>query len=402
MGAFRYQALDARGRTRRGLIEADGPRQARQRLREQGLVPLAVEAEAAPTPGGGTRRDALGGADLVLAMRQLATLARAAVPVGEALAIAAAQSEGRRARAVLLGVRARIREGQSLAAALAAYPRAFPRIVQATVAAGERTGRLAEVLERLADYLEHRRQVRQRLALALLYPSLLVTVAFLVTALLVTYVVPQVVQVFVDMGQALPWATRLLIAISDAARDRGPAAALATAAALAAAAAALRRPAPRRAFDALLLRLPLLGRVLRGVQAARFARTFSILAASGVPALEAMGLAAQVLGNRPMREAVETAAARVREGSPIHEALARSGLFPPLLVHLVASGEGSGELERMLERAAAALERETETQIGLALGLLEPALILLMGGLVLFVVVAVLLPLFELNQLVGP
>ncbi|RMD79147.1 MAG: type II secretion system protein GspF [Gammaproteobacteria bacterium] len=406
MGAFAYRALDPRGRERRGVLEADTPRQVRQLLRERGWAPLAVEAirgEGEPAPGRaarGGRRWRLGAAELALLTRQLATLVRAGLPVEEALQALARQADKPRTQSLILGVRARVLEGHSLAAALGAFPRVFPDLYRATVAAGEESGHLDAVLERLADYTESRQDLRQRTLLALLYPALVVGVSLLVVGLLMVQVVPQIVQVFQGLGQELPWLTRALIALSEAVRQQGAWWLAGLALALLGARALLRRPAWRRRWHALLLRLPLVGRLLRGLEAARFARTLAILAGSGVPVLQALRIAGAVVGNLPMREAVEEAARRVREGSALHAALEAQGLFPPLMVHLIASGEASGRLEAMLERAAATQERELEVLTGTLTELLGPVLILLMGGLVLAIVLAILLPIFDLNRLV--
>jgi len=411
MGAFAYRALDGRGRERRGVLEADTPRQVRQMLRERGWAPLAVEAiagegrpEARRAAGGPRRRPGrrwrLKPAELALLTRQLATLVRAGLPVEEALQALARQAEQPRVQSLVLAVRARVLEGHSLAAALGEFPRVFPDLYRATVAAGEESGHLDAVLERLADYTEGRQDLRQRTLLALLYPALVVGVSLLVVGLLMVHVVPQIVQVFQGLGQELPWLTRVLIALSEAVRQQGLWWLGILALGLLGARALARRPAWRRRWHALLLRLPLAGRLIRGMEAARFARTLAILAGSGVPVLEALRIAGAVLGVLPMREAVEDAARRVREGASLHAALQAQGLFPPLMVHLIASGETSGRLEAMLERAAATQERELEVLTATLTELLGPVLILVMGGLVLAIVLAILLPIFDLNRLV--
>lgn len=401
MGAYEYTALDGDGRERKGLLEGEGPRQVRQRLREQGLSPLevteAAERERRPRAGG---RGGIGATDLAVATRQLATLVRSGLPLEEALRTVARQVERPRVQGVLLAVRSRVMEGHSLAAGLADFPRVFPDLYRATVAAGEQSGHLDVVLERLADFTERRQQLRQKFMLALFYPALLTLVAVVVVIALLTYVVPEVVRVFENIGQQLPWLTRTLIALSEFLRGNGLLLLIGLAALVAAGVLALRRPAVRHATHLLLLRLPLSGRLIRGVNTARFARTLSILAASGVPVLEALRIAAGVLGNLPMRAAVEETAARVREGGGISRALERSGFFPPMTVQLIASGEHGGNLEEMLERAADHQERELETLVAALMGLFEPLLILVMGAVVLVIVLAILLPIFELNQLV--
>jgi general secretion pathway protein F len=405
MGAFEYVALDAGGRQRKGVLEGDTARQVRQVLRERGLMPLSLE-EVAQRERRQERtplllRRGISATDLALLTRQLATLSRSGLPLEEALTTVAEQSEKGRTQSLLLGVRSRVLEGHSLAAGLGDFPAAFPELYRATVAAGEQSGHLDVVLERLADYTENRQVMRQKISLALFYPALLTLVAVLVTVALLTYVVPQVVQVFENVGQQLPLLTRSLIALSDFLRAWGVWLLLGLVLVVVGFARTLRRPAARTAFHRFLLRLPLIGRLTRGLNTARFARTFSILSASGVPVLEGMRISAQVLSNLPMRDAVVEAADRVREGSSIRHALEHSRLFPPMTLHLIASGESSGKLEEMLDRAASNQERELETLIAALMGAFEPLLLIGMGGMVLLIVIAILLPIFDLNQLVG-
>ncbi|MCS4502979.1 type II secretion system inner membrane protein GspF [Arhodomonas aquaeolei] len=404
MAAYEYTALDTAGREHGGVLEGDSPRQVRQQLRERGWLPVAVEEvrerrERGAGLAGGRAR--IRTAELVLFTRQLATLVGSGTPLEEALRTVARQSERPAVRRVVTGIRARVVEGHPLAAGIAAFPRVFSELYRATVAAGEQTGHLDIVLERLADYVEKRQQMRQRVQQALIYPLALVVISIGVVTLLLTYVVPKVTRVFADTGQALPALTRGLIATSGFLRDWGWALLLVLAAAAVIFSLSLRRPAFRRRVHASLLRLPLVGRLTRGLNTARFARTFSILMGSGVAVLEALRISAGVIANLPMREAVADAASRIREGTGIAPALEASGQFPPMTVHLVASGEGSGNLEGMLERAAASQEREIDGLIGTLLALFEPLLIVVMGGIVLVIVLSIMLPIFELNQLVG-
>jgi general secretion pathway protein F len=316
------------------------------------------------------------------------------------LGAVARQAERTRLSGLLLAVRTRVLEGHTLATALSDFPQVFPELYRATVAAGEQSGHLDVVFERLADYTEARQQMRQKVSLALFYPLLLTGVAVLIVAGLLTYVVPQVVQVFASLNQQLPALTRGLIALSEFLQRHGWVILMALAVGAVAWIQALRRVGFQRRVHQVLLRLPLLARLVRGTNTARFARTFSILMASGVPVLEALRISSQVLSNLPMREAVEQAATRVKEGTSLQKAISASGYFPPMTVQLIASGEASGRLENMLERAAVQQERETETLIAALLGVFEPVLILLMGGVVLVIVLAILLPIFDLNQLV--
>lgn len=403
MAAFQYAAMDKRGRTRRGLLEGDTARQVRQQLRERGLTPVEVDEVTGREQRGGGHRQwgmRIGATELALVTRQLATLVSSGFPLEEALGSVARQAGGKRLSSLLLAVRTRVLEGHTLATALSDFPRVFPELYRATVAAGEQSGHLDVVFERLADYTEARQQMRQKIGLALFYPLLLTSVAILIVAGLLTYVVPQVVQVFASIGQQLPLLTRSLIAVSDFLRTYG----LLLVGALAALALGfgygMRRPGFRRPMHRLLLRLPLIARLIRGINTARYARTFSILMASGVPVLEALRISSQVISNLPMHEAVEQAAVRVKEGASLHTAINESGYFPPMTVQLIASGEASGRLETMLERAAVQQERETETLIAALLGIFEPVLILSMGVVVLTIVLAILLPIFDLNQMV--
>ena len=404
MGAFEYTALDSSGREKKGVIEGDAPRQVRQQLRDQGLMPLEVQ-EVAQRETVGRKRSTLfkrgiSPTDLALITRQLATLVRAALPLEECLRAVAQQTDRPRLQSMLLAVRSRVMEGHTLASGLGDFRHIFPELYRTTVEAGEQSGHLEGVLERLADYTENRQQMRQKIQLAVFYPALLTIVAILVVGGLMTYVVPQVVQVFDNIGQDLPPLTIGLIAVSDFMRSNGILILVSLTAAAVAFTYLLRIEDNRRRFHRLKLSLPLVGKLEQGLNTARFARTFSILTASGVSVLEAMRISAQVMSNVPMREAVAEAAARVREGAGIAASLERSGYFPPMTVHLIASGETSGKLEEMLERAAINQEREIETMIAAVLGLFEPLLILLMGGVVLIIVLAILLPIFDLNQLV--
>ncbi len=400
MAAYEYEALDARGRTRRGVAMGDGPRQVRQQLRAEGLTPLRLQPVREGRGGGGRRRGRISSSDLAVVTRQLATLLTSGLTVEESLGALVAQSEGARLRRVLSGVRALVMEGASLTEAIGAYPDAFPGIYRASVMAGEQSGRLGEVLERLAGYIEARELLRQRVGLALVYPVILVVVAFAIVMFLFTYVMPKVLRVFEDSGQALPLLTRAFVAMTDAVQHYGPWALLFLLAAGLALGAWLRLPGPRLRFHALLLRLPGIRRLSRGLNTARMARTLAIMVGSGVPLLGAMEAAAGVLSNRVLRGALEAAAAEVREGVSLHRALARGGHFPPVLVQMVASGEASGRLGEMLEKAALTQERELEGRVAVLVGILEPLMILVMGAIVLLIVLAILLPIFDINQLI--
>ncbi len=404
MSAFEYKALDGSGQQHKGVLEADTPRQIRQQLRDKGWTPLAVvevqQREAKQRKSFSLLKTGLNPADLSLITRQLATLVHSGTPIDEALQAVSRQSEKPRLGNMLLAVRSKVKEGHPLAAAMADFPHAFDDLYRATVDAGEQSGHLDAVLERLADYTENRHALRQKFQLALIYPVLIAIVAVVVVVGLVAFVVPKVVAVFEGMGQELPLLTRGLIGLSDFLQNNWILLLSFIVIAIVVASWLLRREGPKRQFHKLLLHLPLVSRLVRGMNTARFARTFSILASSGVPVLEAMSISAEVVTNLPMRSAVDEAARRVREGTAINKALDNSGYFPPMTVHLIASGEASGNLDEMLERSASAQEREMETLLGVLMGFFEPMMILFMGGTVLVIVLAILLPIFDLNQLV--
>ncbi len=401
MGAYEYSALDERGHRKRGVLQGDTARQIRQLLRDRGLSPLAVEpvGESAGFAAFGFRRG-LSTAEAALILRQLASLTGAGIALEEALATVAEQAERTAAKRILVALRARVMEGHSLSHAMAEFPRAFPNLVRATVAAGEQSGHLDRVLERLADYSESREQLGRKVLLAVLYPAIVTAVAIATVVGLLAYVVPQVVSMFDSLDASLPPLTRVLIATSGFLQSWGRTLAVVVLLTPAAAWFALRAPAVRRRWHRAVLAMPVAGRTIRALNTARFTRTLSILTASAVPLLDALRIAAGVMGNVPMREAVLRAQARVREGTSLNQALAVTGLFPPMVTRLIASGEKSGELEDMLERAADQQDREVTNTIAVLMGILEPALILIVGALVLTIVLAILLPIFQMNQLI--
>ena len=404
MAAFEYTALDGAGRERRGLLEGDTARQVRQLLRDQQLLPVTVteveQTEARRSKARFVIGRGISSADLAMLTRQLATLSKAGLPLEEALLAVSQQTEKPRVAGIVSGVRARVLEGRSLADGLAAFPQAFPEIYRSTVSAGEQSGKLDNVLDRLADYTENRQALQSRVRNALVYPVLLTVVCVVIVSLLLGYVVPEVVNVFRTGKQVLPLLTRVLIAMSDGFRKWWWLIFLGIGAVTWGFRRWLDNPLNRRRYHRSLLTLPIIGRVVRGVNAARFARTLSILTASSVPVLDALRISGEVVANLPMRDAVAEAAIKVREGAPIARSLGASKLYPPMLIHLVASGETSGELETMLERAANNQEREMDGIVNTAVNILGPAMILVMGGFVLLIVLALLLPIFQLNQLV--
>ena len=404
MGAYQYVAFDANGKERKGVLEGDTPRQVRALLRERELHP--IEVTEVETQERSRRREfsirrKVSALDLALLTRQLATLTRAGLPLEEALQAVSEQTERPRLKSIILGVRAKVLEGHTLAAGLDDFPNAFPVIYRSTVAAGEQAGRLDTVLERLADYTESRHNLRQKISHALIYPVVLTSVAFTIIVLMLVYVVPKVVGVFETTGQTLPLLTRALISLSTFLQNWWFLVVAGIVAVVVGINRLLSREGPRRRYHRWLLKLPVFGRVSRGLNTARFTRTLSILSSSGVPVLEAMSISGSVVTNLPMRDAVEEATVRVREGGSIGSSLAQSKLFPPMSIHLISSGEASGELESMLERAASHQENEMDSLLGALLSTLEPALIIVMGLMVLAIVMAVLLPIFQMNELVA-
>ncbi len=412
MAAFDYIALDAKGKELKGIVEGDGAKQVRQLLRDKGLMPLEITESSKAAQGkqrsGKTSslnkplflQRSISSTELALLTRQLATLIQAALPLDETLSAVADQTDKPRIKSMLYAIRSRVLEGHSLAVGLADYPKVFPELYRATVDAGEQSGHLDTVLERLADYTESRQEIQGKVRQALIYPAFLSLFAVAIVVFMMTSIVPQVVSVFEDTGQELPGLTLTLIAMSDFVVDYGLFMLVIIVAAFVGFQMALTRPAFVMKYHMFLFRLPIIQRLVRGLNAALFTRTFSILSGSGVTVLDAMKISAKVVANLPMREAILQATDRVREGTGIKNALEHSKLFPPMTLQLIASGENSGKLEEMLERASMQLEREQVTLIAYIVGILEPVIILAMGLMVLMIVLGILLPIFDLNSLV--
>jgi general secretion pathway protein F len=400
MEAFQYEALDAAGRTVSGVLQADTPRQARTQLRTQGLLPSMIGPVHARERARQVWARGISSAELSLVTRQIATLLASGLTMEQSLNALIEAATEPMTREVLTGVKTEVTAGLSLARALGAYEKSFPDFYRALVHGGEESGALPTVLQHLADYLDARQAMKQKTGLALLYPILVTVVAIMIVTGLLVYVVPQIVGVFQQSRQSLPLLTRALIGLSDFLRATWPYLVAIIVAGAAAARMALRRDAARRRWHVLLLRMPWLGPLIRGVNTSRFASTLAILVGGGVPLLSALNSGARVMTNMVMKQAIERAIERVREGASLARALGETRAFPPLLIHLVSSGEASGKLEQMLERAAHLETQALERRLAVFLTLLEPAMILVMGGIVLLIVLAILLPIIEINQLV--
>jgi general secretion pathway protein F len=403
MGAFEYVALDPAGKESKGLLEGDTPKHVRQILRERNLLPVQVSEVAqkeAKRQSSFSLRRGISPGELALVTRQLASLSQSGLPLEEALLAVSQQNDQPRTKSILLGVRGKVMEGHTLADGLAEFPQAFPELYRATIAAGEQSGHLDIVLERLADYTESRQELRQQVRNAMIYPIALVVMSVAIISFMLATVVPKIVSVFENTSAELPGLTRGMITASDFLRDHWLALLIALGAAIYGMWWLLQKDGPRRRYHSILLATPITGQLTRGINTARFTRTFSILAGSGVPILEAMKIAAEVVENLPMRDAVNDAAIRVREGGSISKSLETSKLFPPMMIHLISSGEAGGRLEEMLTRAADGQEREVNGLIAALLGILQPLLIIIMGGVVLTIVLAILLPIFEINNLI--
>jgi general secretion pathway protein F len=405
MTAYRYRALNPEGKLGRGVLEGDSERQVRSQLRGQSLRPVEVAVANRPEPVGRSwriplLRSGISAGDLALLTRQLATLVQANLPLDEALQAAAQQNRSARIKGTLLQVRSRVAEGHTLAYAMGEFPQVFGEMYRAMVKAGEHAGFLGPVLTQLADYTEQRQYTSQKLKMAMIYPFILIGVAIAVVVALMVFVVPELVGMFAHTGHELPLLTRGLIATSDFLQDYGLWLFVGLAAMVFGVRALLRNRQRRLRWHRFLLRVPGLSRLVIALDTARFASTLSILMASGVPLLEALRIAGQVLTNLVLQENTAEVAEMVQEGSSLNRALQQSGHFPPMMVHMVASGEASGELETMLQRSATNQERELEMTLGTMMSLFEPLMVVFMGGMVLLIVLAVLLPIFNLNTMV--
>jgi general secretion pathway protein F len=405
MPAFRYEAVDVGGATRKGVVNADSARSARADLRSQGLTPLVVDAIAAQLDAAGVARsrgfgERLSQVELALFTRQLASLLEAGLPLEQAFTALLEQAERAYVRDLVASIRSEVMGGASFSDALSRHPRDFAEIYRALVASGEQIGQLSRVLSRLADYIERSNALIQKVRLAFIYPGIVTVVAFAIVIFLLTYVVPQIVSVFANTKQALPLLTVMMLAVSNFVRAYGIYVAIVAIGGFWLWRRALRNPELKRRFHSWLLTAPIYGKFERSMNTARFASTLAITTGSGVPILRALDTSRDTLSNVAMKELVEEASASVREGVSLARALSAQKHFPPMLIHMIRAGEITGELPAMLDRAASAQQADLERRALTIAGLLEPALILAMGVVVLLIVLAVLMPIIEINQLV--
>lgn len=406
MAAFDYQAVDHRGKNKKGVIEGDTPRQVRSMLRDQGLIPTEVTPSLQKSKQNATRTrfgssNKTSATELALITRQLATLVESGLPLEESLLAVAEQCDKNSLKSMIMAVRTKVTEGYGLSESMAEFPQVFSDLFRAMVAAGEKSGHLDKVLNRLADYTEQRQQLRSQMIQALVYPIIMTVVAIGVIVILLTKVVPQIVGQFEHMGANLPQSTQFLIASSDFLQSYGLYLVIFFALLAAAFKKMLQKPSFKLAFHQRLLTLPIIGKVARGLNTARFARTLSILTASAVPLLESMQISGEVLDNLHIKRKVKESADKVREGSSLRVSLEQTKLFPPMMLHMIASGEKSGQLEHMLARAADNQDREFEAIMNISLKALEPAIMVSMAGVVLFIVMAILQPILQLNTMIG-
>ncbi len=405
MAAFEYKALDAKGKTVKGVIEAETARSARQLLREKALVPVLIEEtkakEKRAQSSGLSFQRGISTNELSLLTRQLSTLVTATMPLEECLKAVAEQTEKPRLKNMLTSVRSRVVEGYTLSDSLADYPYVFDQLFRAMVAAGEKSGHLGPVLERLADYVENRQAIKSKLTQAMVYPTVLTVAAVAIVSFLLATVVPDIVGQFISTGAELPGMTKVLLAASDFVTNWGALVVAVIVVSIVIFKAMLKNDKYRLAWDRKILSMPIVGNVARGLNTSRFARTLAICTSSAIPLLDGMKVASEVMTNTFVKAKVIEASDRVREGTSLRVALDNIKLFPPMMLHMIASGERSGELESMLTRAAENQDRDFESQVNIALGVFSPLLVVVMAGIVLFIVVATLMPIIQLNTVIG-
>jgi len=407
MPAFEYVALEQSGKQKKGIIEGDTPRQVRQLLRDKNLIPLEVDSVTGKQNKKKTEgkssffQTKISAADLALITRQIATLVRAAIPVEETVKAVAEQCEKPKQRSMLMGIRSRVVEGHNLADALSEYPGVFSELYRSMVAAGEKSGHLDLVLERLADYTESRQEIQSKISGALVYPIILTVVSVGIVGFLLGYVVPEITKSFTQSGNDLPWITQALLDMSEFVKAWGLLSFGGIVAAVFGFKYLLREPKLRLKWDKFKLKSWGLGKVIRGMNSARFARTLAILNQSSVPLLEGMKIAGDVMSNLELKKAVHEAAVRVREGAGLKISLQQCGYFPPMMLHMIASGENSGQLEQMLDRAADNQERQFDNLVSTMMNMIGPIMILIMGSFVFTIVLAIMLPVFKLSETLG-
>jgi len=406
MAAFAYKAINQSGKNKSGVLEGDNARQVRQQLRELSLIPLEVEQVAEKerrSSDSGFRlfKPRISASDLALLTRQIATLIESALPIEEALFAVAEQCEKPRQKNMMMAVRSKVVEGHTLADSMAEFPHVFDDLFRAMVAAGEKSGHLDTVLNRLADYTEKSQQTRSQITQALVYPMIMMFFALGIVLLLLTVVVPKIVGQFDNMGQELPIMTQIMIGVSSWLQSYGLFLLVAIVIMVMVMQRLLQQPLMKLRYHQFILRMPLIGKVSKGLNTSRFARTLSILTASAVPLLESMRISGDVLENLHIKNAVADASINVKEGSSLRASLEKTRMFPPMMMHMIASGERSGELQQMLKRAADNQDREFEALVGVSLKVFEPILIVSMAVVVLFIVIAILQPIMALNNMVN-
>lgn len=405
MAAFEYKAIDAKGKNKKGIIEADTAKQVRQQLREKGLTPLEVnqasQKEKSAQTGFSLFQAKISANDLALITRQLATLVGSALTIEASLLAVAEQCDKAHIKRTIMAVRSKVVEGYSLAEGMKEFPHVFDHLFRSMVAAGEKSGHLDEVLERLADYTEKRQATKSQLRQAMIYPTMLITVGILIVGFLLTSVLPDIVKQIAKADQALPGSTEFLLSVSAYIKAYGLVTAIGLLTALIVVQRLLQQPALRLRFHRSLLNFPVLGKVIRGVNTARFARTLSILTSSAVPILDGMKISGEVLSNSYIKAGVLEASDNVREGASLKSALDQTKIFPPMMMHMIGSGEKSGELEQMLRRSADNQDAELDALLKLTMSLLSPLIVAVMAGMVVFIVMAILQPIMQMNSIVG-
>lgn len=400
MKSYSYQAIDKKGSNFKGIIEADSIKDTRQQLRDKGLIPIDVNLYSKTKTTDNQHKEKIKVKDLALMTRQLATLIAAKLPIEQAIQGVSEQSEKKQIKSILLSIRSKILEGHSLAKALKQYPYAFPDLYCATIEAGEQTGKLDLVLNRLADYTEQQQAMKLKVQQALIYPAVMTFISIAIISFLLTFVVPKIIGVFSSTGQSLPQLTQTLIGMSDFIKHHGILCLILLSISLIVFKQSLKQKKFRMKWHQLLLKIPLISYLIRSVNTSRFSHTLAILSSGGVPILKSMSVASDLITNLPINSAVALAVKAVKEGSSLSKALKKTTFFSPMAIHLISSGENSGQLEQMLEHAAKTQDNEVNRIIETGLTLFEPFIILFMGAIVLFIVLATLLPIFSMDQLV--